>query len=35
MTCLRFAGPDDITHDEALIARWEERNPGAKIEPLL
>ena len=27
MTYLRFGGPDDITQDEALIARWEERQP--------
>ena len=35
MTYLRFGGPDDITQDEALIARWEERNPGDTIEPLI
>lgn len=35
MTYLRFGGPDDITQEEALIARWEERNPGDTIEPLI
>lgn len=35
MTYLRFGGADDITQEEALIARWEERNPGDTIEPLI
>ena len=35
MTYLRFGGPDDITQEEALIARWEEANPGDTIVPLI
>ncbi|MDE0027475.1 MAG: sugar ABC transporter substrate-binding protein [Spirochaetaceae bacterium] len=35
MTYLRFGGPDDITQEEALIARWEEANPGDTVEPLI